>query len=264
MADTSGPNSVPLKASAALAEQLKQSILSRELPEGHRLPSERELCEQFKLSRTAVREALRSLELQGLITTKAGRGGGSVVRWRSADFVRQSIEMFIRGEQITLGAVIEVRELLEPIAARLAAERRTDDDLVQLGRFHAMMETSLSNSAAFLRANVDWHLAIARAGGNQLLAAFLTAISQPIHDGTDNTVFDTDEVRTMTIRAHEAIMNAVVLRDGDAAARRMMRHVSAYGSTVTDVALSSKRAPGRKTKKAKKAVSGRSPVEEKA
>src|ERR1700728_1910777 len=123
MANDSAHPSAPLKvpkASAALAEKLKQSILSRELPEGHRLPSERELCDQYELSRTSVRDALRSLELQGLIATKPGRGGGSIVRWRSADYVRRSIEMFIRGEQITLGAVIEVREILEPIAARLA------------------------------------------------------------------------------------------------------------------------------------------------
>ena len=249
MANDSAHPPAPLKvpkASAALAEKLKQSILSRELPEGHRLPSERELCDQYELSRTSVRDALRSLELQGLIATKPGRGGGSIVRWRSADYVRRSIEMFIRGEQITLGAVIEVREILEPIAARLAAERRTDEDLVQLGRCHALMETSRPNSAAFLRANVDWHLAIAKASGNQLLATFLTAISQPIYDGTNHTVFDTDEVRALTSRAHEKIMSAVVSRDGDAAERRMMRHVRAYGVTLVDVAMSAKRSKGKK------------------
>jgi DNA-binding FadR family transcriptional regulator len=94
------------------------------------------------------------------------------------------------------------------------------------------MEASLSQPEAFLQANLNWHLAIARATGNDLLAAFLSALSQPIYEGTDATFLNSDEVRMQTFRAHEAIMHAVIARDVEAAERRMRRHVSAYGEVM--------------------------------
>src|SRR5262249_44880671 len=81
-----------------------------------------------------------------------------------------------------------------------------------------------------LAANVEWHLAVALASHNEPLIGFMTAISDVIQSATALEPFDTDEVRGLTIAAHERIYAAIAAQDGDAAERRMGRHVGAYGA----------------------------------
>ena len=220
------------KASVVLSEKLRAQILAGAYSTGERLPSERELCEQYELGRTSVREALRTLETQGLIATRKGRNGGSTVQLPSSDTIDQSIEMFIHGNQVNLNSVIETRELIEPFVAGLAALRRSDQDLVDLGRAHAVLEASISDPRAFLLANVDWHLTVARASHNDLITTFMAAISRAVHKATTPEEFNTDAVRKATIGAHARIIQAIVAKDVDAARRRMSRHVVAYAQKI--------------------------------
>src|ERR1700759_1938019 len=95
------PMKVP-KASDVLAHELRERILSGEFAEGTGLPPERDLVVQTRMSRTTVREALRILEVQGLIRIKAGRAGGAFVQHPGEDSVADSLELLIRGRQIRL------------------------------------------------------------------------------------------------------------------------------------------------------------------
>src|SRR4051812_43180024 len=125
------PMEVP-KASDVLATELRERILSGEYAEGRPLPPERELVVQTRMSRTTVREALRILEVQGLIRIKAGRAGGAFVQHPGEESVAKSLELLIRGRQIRLTSVHESREAIEPSCARLAAVNRTTADLSRL------------------------------------------------------------------------------------------------------------------------------------
>lgn len=232
----------PARASSKMSEDIRSRILSGELRAGHRLPSERELGDQYGLGRTSVREALRSLATQGLIETTQGRTGGSTVKVPPPDSIDQSIELFMHGQQINVETVIETREFVEPIVATLAARHRTDQDLVDLGAAQARLESSFDDPDAFLLANVEWHLAVCRASHNPLLIAFMNAISRAIHKGTTPSEFNSDEIRQLTVHAHDRICKAIVARDEEAAGRRMRRHVVAYAREAVD-AVSANRTP---------------------
>jgi DNA-binding FadR family transcriptional regulator len=220
------------KAADVLAEQLREQILRGEIAEGTALPTERDLSVQTGLSRVSVREALRILEVEGLIETRIGRNGGSQVVRPSSSKVERSIGIFIRGQRIRFEAVLEAREAVEPQAARLAALHHTEEDWVALQSAHAQIEASGEDIPHFLAANLAWHMAVVRASANELLIAFASAISQSIYAATDLEGFNSIEVRHAVHRAHQRVMDAIAARDGDAAARRMGRHVGAYVRSV--------------------------------
>src|ERR1700683_2013765 len=122
------PLQVP-KASDVLADDLRERILRGDFPEGTALPPEREMVVQTRMSRTTVREALRILEVQGLVRIRTGRSGGAFVQRPGGDSVADSVSLLIRGRQIRLAALFEAREGIEPACARLAAKYRTGGDL---------------------------------------------------------------------------------------------------------------------------------------
>jgi GntR family transcriptional repressor for pyruvate dehydrogenase complex len=230
-----GPLAVP-KASDILAAQLRQRILAGELGEGAALPSERQLVERTRLSRSTVREALRILEIQGLIATRPGRKGGSVVRRQDHSRVSDTLQMFIRGRRLRMSALLEVRENVEPLGAALAAERRTDADLRELDGLNARMRAGIDKEAIYLEANLEWHLAVARASHNELLAAFMHAIATVIHAGWDLPGLKADEIRKTAVRAHERVTAAIREQDRDAAHRRMLRHVHGFAGAALGLA----------------------------
>ena len=120
------------KSSDVLAERLKQEILDDGYNLGASLPTERELVSTTGLSRGSVREALRILEAQGLVNTRAGRYGGTTVSQPTADHLAGHINLYIKGRSVTLLALVEVRLALEPMVAALAAERRTEEGAAAL------------------------------------------------------------------------------------------------------------------------------------
>ena len=225
------PVAVP-KASDVLAHQLRERILTGELPEGTALPAERELVKQTRMSRATVREALRILEVQNLVRVRAGRAGGAFVQRPTTQSMANSVTMLIRGQKIRLADLMETREALEPFCAELAARKRTDDDLAVLDRANEALANPDAYLPAFLQANLDWHGGVARAGHNELLIGFMTALSGGIYAGTENAAFVDDTVRAETQRSHRSITNAIRSRDADAAGRRMQRHVHAYAKAA--------------------------------
>jgi GntR family transcriptional regulator, transcriptional repressor for pyruvate dehydrogenase complex len=228
------PVDVP-KASDVLAHQLRERILSGELPEGTALPAERELVKQTRMSRATVREALRILEVQNLVRVRAGRAGGAFVQRPTTQSMANSVTMLIRGQKIRLADLMETREALEPFCAELAARKRTDDDLAVLDQANEALANPNADLPAFLQANLDWHVGVAIAGHNELLIGFMTALSHAIYTGTENAAFVDDAVRVDTQRAHRSITNAIRSRDADAASRRMRRHVHTYAKAALAV-----------------------------
>ena len=227
------PMQVP-KASDVLADDLRERILKGDFPEGTPLPAERELVVQTRMSRTTVREALRILEVQGLVRIKTGRSGGAFVQKPDKDSVADSVSLLIRGRSIRMTSLLETREAIEPVCAQLAAKYRTDDDLRRLDDANDAIAAE-GTLAEFLQANVDWHMAVAIASHNELLTGFMLALSRAIYASTDNQGFINDEVRRTTVRAHKSITNAIRSQDPAAAIRRMNRHVHAYAEAVLEV-----------------------------
>lgn len=227
------PMEVP-KASDVLANELRERILSGEYPEGTPLPPERELVVQTRMSRTTVREALRVLEVQGLVRIKAGRAGGAFVQRPGQESVASTLDLLIRGRQIRLASVHETREAIEPSCARLAALNRTSGDLKRLDAANEAIAAS-GSLESFLQANVDWHVGVATAGHNEILTGIMLALSRAIYTVTHNEGFVNDEVRAIAAQAHRSVTRAIRERDPDAAVRRMSRHVHAYAAAALEV-----------------------------
>lgn len=216
------------KASEALAEQIRNLIVAGTIQPGQMLPAERDLIVETGLSRTTVRDALRILESRGLIVTRPGRAGGSMVTLPGRDSISRSVELFVRTHGITLSSLLECRVAVEPALARLAALHRTEAQLDDLNRIHEAFVASVGDVARYKAINLDWHLAIARASRNEPLMALVEAITTPIREAMDYQDVTTPEIRALAVKSHGAIMQAIRDQDGDAAFNRMSRHVSAY------------------------------------
>ena len=218
----------------ALASHLREQILRGEIPPGAALPNERDLCEQTGLSRGSVREALRILEAEGLVATRAGRSGGRVARLPGAEGVGRSLDFFIRGQQVEFAAVLETMEALEPALAALAAEHRSPKDIEALETISREMADPSIDAARFLALNAAWHLAVARASHNALLIAVIQALGPRLHDPHVDD-FVSPEMREVVIGAHARAQRAIVEGDAEAARRRMARHLRAYRMKVEHV-----------------------------
>jgi DNA-binding FadR family transcriptional regulator len=231
--DMLDPVVVP-RASEILAAKLRDIILSGRIATGGALPTERELVAQSGLSRASVREALRVLEVEGLITTRVGRSGGSIVTLPGRASVARSLELFVRSQGIRLEALLECRIGVEPLLASLAARKRTDAQLEEMKNIHEQFAASIDDVPKYKKLNLDWHLSVARASGNEPLIAFMEAISQPILAASNYQMVTTDEARQEAVRTHAWILRAIERQDAKAAFSRMERHVSAYSALARE------------------------------
>ena len=221
------------KSCDVLAERLQQHILSGLYPAGSSLPPEREMVSSTGLSRSSVREALRILEAQGLVQTRAGRYGGSVVSRPTDALLASHINIFAKGRSIALRALVEARQALEPMVAYLAARNRTPADLKALALISTRLdEAALDDVPRFLEENANWHTALAAASHNDLLRAFTASISGLMLEASRIESFASQDVRRLVTQAHRRIFEAIEAQDADAARRRAERDVQAYAQQL--------------------------------
>jgi len=216
-----------------LADQLREAILRGEIAEGEALPPERELVAQTGLTRGSVREALRTLAVEGLVQTRPGRFGGNVVTLPGRDSMANAIGQFARGRQLPLRVLNDTRGVIEPALARLAAVYRTDNDLQHIQALHQQLVAAVNRFQDFSLINMQWHNAVAQASHNELLAGMLHAISYGVVVSTTTEEYDTAETRQQVIRIHGLVNDAIQAQDGDLAERRMRQHIGATHARAT-------------------------------
>lgn len=232
-----------------LADQLREAILRGDVAEGESLPPERELVEQTGLTRGSVRGALQTLAAEGLVQTRPGRFGGNVVTLPGKESMAGTIGRFVRGHRLTLRTLHETRDALETALARLAAHNRSQEDLDRLHALHEELVASVGNFQRFAQINTDWHNAVARASGNELLSAMLYAISYGVTISTSREEYDTAETRKQVIRIHALIMDAIAAGDAELAEHRMRQHIGATHALAkspdsTNIPMSEDEEPG--------------------
>ena len=207
-----------------IVQQIEESILSGELKEGSQLPAERDLAKQFGVSRTAVREAIKALQEKGLVDAFPGRG--TFVTSGTFNSMRRSLDQIIRSGETDGGAyLVEVREILEPEIAALAAFRATDQDLAAMKDAVEVMDQAGQDSDAFIEADLDFHLALAEAAGNPIVLSLIDSIVGLLRE---------QRLRIFRIRGgpergqhhHKRILDAVKRRDTQGARAAMQAHLS--------------------------------------
>jgi len=158
-----------------IVHQIEESILRSELKPGDQLPAEREMAQRFGVSRTAVREAVKVLREKGLVEAFSGRG--TFITDGTSQAIRQSLGLMIKiGQPDGSTHLAEVREILEPEIAALAATRIEDQHLATMREAIAVMNRSLQDPDAYIEADLDFHLSLAEAAANPLILSLLDSI----------------------------------------------------------------------------------------
>jgi GntR family transcriptional regulator, transcriptional repressor for pyruvate dehydrogenase complex len=217
-----------IKTSERVARELVNHIVDNDLVEGTKLPNEKKLVEVFNVGRTTLREALRLLETRGVITVRPGPGGGPIVRRPRADDLREGLTLILQFSGGSLNDVLEARTALEPVMARLAAERVTEEQIEELRASVQRMKEQSDDHEVFLAENQFFHAAIADATGSTVLRVFNGTLKS-MADGAVVGVEYTARRRLAVAAAHEKIVEALVSGDPAAAEAAMRDHVGEAG-----------------------------------
>lgn len=169
-----------------VVEQIQDAICDGALGPGETLPSEMKLKEMFQTSRGTVREALRVLEQKGLVSIRTGVKGGAMVNEANTEAMKDSMGLLIRHQSISLDHLARFRELLEGHAAEEAAAKAGPDSIRQLtdlmNRIRDLVDRGPEDWEDFNRLDAEFHMTLARIGGNPLVEANLDTIHQNIHN----------------------------------------------------------------------------------
>jgi GntR family transcriptional regulator, transcriptional repressor for pyruvate dehydrogenase complex len=211
------------KAYEALADIIRDRIISGELTAGARIPSETTLAREAQVSRSTVREALRTLEEAGLIV----RASPKIMVVRAADNRRAHRELqdaLLRGN-VTFANLHEAMLIIEPELTRLAAIRAETDGTARLQGILAAQSQALEDTAEWCRLDSEFHLEIAKMSGNRALVMVRTPISQLLEPLLETFMVSSD----LTKRAldfHHRIREEIEVRDADGAALMTRKHVN--------------------------------------
>jgi len=206
-----------------IAQQVEQRLLTGDLKVGDRLPPERELAEQFGVSRTAVREAVKALRQKGLVEVQPGRG--TFITNGTSQAVRHSLDLLMKiGGAHGSANLVEVREIFEPEIAALAAARATEEHIAAMREAVTTMDTALQDPDTFIEADLDFHLALAEATQNALIPTLIDSIVDLLREQRAR-IFRVEGGPQRGQFHHKRILDTIVRRDPEAAREAMRAHL---------------------------------------
>jgi DNA-binding FadR family transcriptional regulator len=224
-------NQRPKKTAMLLAQQMVTEISDRGLDPGTPLPPERDMLERYGVARGSLREALRFLEIHGVLTIKTGPSGGPIVGRPGSRQLASILAMMLQLEHAPFSDILEARQVLEPPLARMAAERVSDEQIQELRDSVARMKADIENADVFLEENQLFHSKIADAAGNHVFALFTSSLNW-ISDASVLGVSFPLEARQAVCKEHNRIQRAIADRDGDRASAAMSVHVGDFARYV--------------------------------
>ena len=225
------------KAGELVASQLRRQIVLGELKEGDQLPSESVLMEEFGVSRPTLREAFRILEAEGAITVRRGGRGGARVQAPDTDVAARHVGLLLQYRGALLSDVYEVRAVLEPAAARMAAKRRTSGELARLQEVLDRHRASIDDPAGAIAADSEFHQLIVEMSGNETLQVLAAMVSHIIVEGDRSYAESHDwqteqELAKIALRAHTRLLELIHKRSGDEAQELWKKHLAESAKVV--------------------------------
>ncbi len=212
-----------------VVSQVRELIKEGKLKAGDQLPSERELAETFKVSRTSVREALRALETQGLVVSRTGMGN-FVADLPIESLVAPLAKLLIE-EKDALADIFEMRKLIEPHIASLAAERATKQDIEQMKKILDKQREQVSRGETGVEADAELHFSIGRATQNHALEKLVSGLMDVLSHSREESL-QTRDRRMASIESHRKILAAIEAHDKIMAHEAMLRHVEQVEENV--------------------------------
>lgn len=209
-----------------VADRVQQMIISGTLRPGDRLPPEPQLSEQFGVSRTAIREAVRVLVERCLIEVRQGQG--TFVVLPSSDRASEFLSLFLQLTNRSITELLEARRAIELEAAALAAVRRDEDDLRRIAAcldgMRYIQSSPTVDPEPFIESDVQFHLQIARATRNEIFTFMLTVLRDLLRENIRQAL-RAPQTRSRAIAEHEKVLNAIKKGDPEEARSTMVKHL---------------------------------------
>lgn len=220
------------KPADSIIKQIRDLITSGDLNPGDRLPAERTFAEKFGVGRAHVREAIKKLEVYGILKTLPQ--SGTFVAAVGSKPLEDLIAGVIDPEKDDIDALLETRLILEVNAARLAARHASRDDLIELIRIHETFRRQIKTGDAGLAEDHQFHLKVAALSKNPVLCSLITFMVRHTHDYPQENVHDPDKINPITLWEHESILQAIKQKDPNRAAISMEEHMKTVIRRIRD------------------------------
>jgi len=222
------------RVSRLVVEQLEELLRSHQVNVGDRLPPERTLAEMFGVGRNSVREALRELEIRGLVERR--RGHGTRVRTADARDMMAPLRSVISLSGTAVDQVIEFRRTFEPAVSALAAQNVNPESAEQLSAAFKAYRQAIGQRAGGaeipVRADANFHRAIATATGNPIVMALHEALDELLIDFRARLVETSYQASRRVARGHREILDAILAGDAELARATTAAHLGAVDAAI--------------------------------
>lgn len=225
------------KTAELVARQIRNAIIRGELVDGDTLPAEAQLIAEFEVSRPTIREAVRILESEGLVTVARGARGGARVSSPNYEMVERAAGIILQAQRVTIGDLYEMRTLIEPPAARLVAERNSETAVPILRAFIQDEMSSINDRMTITLMIAEFHRLLMELSGNRALNMFSQALrglvdshlSLSARRRQENDPVVSERRLRFGLKSHSKLVDLIEARDGDAAEAHWKRHMIAAG-----------------------------------
>lgn len=223
----------PRRAFEAVCDQIRRQVADGVLLPGHRLPGERELAEEFGISRSAVRQALRNLELAGIVQSRTGVNGGFFIKNGGSDGITQAVRDMVALKQVPVSDVTEARILLCGLAIKLACERGTEEDF-------AAIEADIDRFAELVRQGkpvrdsgliTEFYRLIGRATHNEVIVMLIDALSEILR----GLIAQLQTPHSNVVQVRRKVLRLMRERDAEKASAALAKHLTALHTLLEDM-----------------------------
>jgi GntR family transcriptional regulator, transcriptional repressor for pyruvate dehydrogenase complex len=222
-----------------VAQQIERLILKKLRP-GDKLPSERELAEMLKVSRSSIRDAIRGLELRGLVEPR--QGAGTIVREVSSEPSTNPFASALNRRRELVSELLDFRKMLEPPLAARAAMHATAGEIAEMEDILQRQEEKQIQGDAAVAEDAEFHYSIALASGNSVVLKVLDILMDLLRDTRERSL-QLDGRPQKSLAGHRRILAAIKRHDGEAAKSAMRRHIEDVEEIILDKVLTNGRFP---------------------
>jgi GntR family transcriptional repressor for pyruvate dehydrogenase complex len=214
--------------STRIVAEVRDALFAKELRPGDFLGTEKDLAQRFAVSRIVARDALRTLEAQGIVEIKVGSGGGARIATGNARLFAEALAVQLDLVGVSVAEIMEAQRAVEGLAAELAAVNSTADDQARLDRLNAEAERRIEDVVGYTRLGREFHLAVAEASHNRVLVVQLISLQHVSWPAQNPTL--TPQVARRILEVHRQLTSLIEMRDGAGARRLMDEHVRMIGA----------------------------------
>ncbi len=218
------------KVTDLIISQIRDAVLSGQLKPGDRLASEKELIDQFEVSKATLREALRALESMGLVQTRKGAGGGIYITEVNLQTTIHSMMNFLHFKSLSVREITMLRFMMEPIIVRIAAPKITDKEIEQLQSFLTRVET---DDESRKKKDISFHRYLSRMTQNSMLILIIDFVESLLNEIKQLLQLDAD-FYTMVNDGHRRILDCLIKGDAVAASKAMADDVIMVGRYLSE------------------------------